>query len=71
MFQNRQLQDDTLITRQRALNALCDVLHNPEHVSAALKVGKFHILTYYCSWEIRLLSALLNTYKLYQVSYMY
>ncbi|XP_063685301.1 radial spoke head 14 homolog isoform X1 [Bolinopsis microptera] len=36
---NRQLQDSTLITRQRALNALCDVLHNPEHVSAALKVG--------------------------------
>ena len=42
-FQNRQLQDDTLITRQRALNALCDVLHNPEHVSAALKVGKLRL----------------------------
>lgn len=36
---NRQLQDEELITRQRALNALCDVLHNPEHVSAALRVG--------------------------------
>ncbi|XP_065072284.1 radial spoke head 14 homolog [Rhopilema esculentum] len=36
---NKELNDDTLIVRQRALVALCDVLHNPEHISESIRVG--------------------------------
>ncbi|XP_072044852.1 radial spoke head 14 homolog [Amphiura filiformis] len=36
---NRELQDEELITRQRALMTLCDYLHDPEHIAEALRVG--------------------------------
>ncbi|RDD44693.1 Radial spoke head 14-like protein [Trichoplax sp. H2] len=36
---NRELNSATLITRQRALMALCDVMHNAEHICSALRVG--------------------------------
>lgn len=37
---NRELQDDSLITRQRALMALCDQVHNPEKVHESINVGE-------------------------------
>ncbi|PIK34347.1 hypothetical protein BSL78_28834 [Apostichopus japonicus] len=36
---NRELQDEELITRQRALMTLCDHLHDPEHIVEALRLG--------------------------------
>lgn len=36
---NRELNDPTLLVRQRAVMSLCDYLHDPEHVSEALHVG--------------------------------
>lgn len=36
---NRELQDEVLITRQRALMTLCDYLHDPEHIAESLRVG--------------------------------
>lgn len=36
---NRELQDATLLTRQRAVMSLCDYLHDPEHIAAALREG--------------------------------
>lgn len=36
---NRELKDNTLITRQRALMALCDQVHNPEKVHESIQVG--------------------------------
>lgn len=36
---NRELKDKELVVRQRALVALCDVLHNPEHISESIRVG--------------------------------
>ncbi|XP_070532781.1 radial spoke head 14 homolog [Ptychodera flava] len=36
---NRELKDEDLITRQRALRTLCDYLHDPEHIAEALRVG--------------------------------
>lgn len=36
---NRELQDNTLLTRQRAVMSLCDYLHDPEHIAAALREG--------------------------------
>lgn len=36
---NRELRDDTLLTRQRAVMSLCDYLHDPEHIAAALREG--------------------------------
>lgn len=36
---NRELNDDTLLTRQRAVMSLCDYLHDPEHIVAALREG--------------------------------
>jgi len=38
--QNRELNDDVLLTRQRAVMSLCDYLHDPEHISAAIDEGK-------------------------------
>ena len=38
---NRELQDDVLITRQRALMTLCDLVHDPEKVYEAVQVGEF------------------------------
>ncbi|XP_077986601.1 radial spoke head 14 homolog [Glandiceps talaboti] len=36
---NRELKDEELITRQRALRTLCDYLHDPEHIAESLRVG--------------------------------
>jgi len=36
---NRELNDENLLTRQRAVMSLCDHLHDPEHIAEALKVG--------------------------------
>jgi len=36
---NRELNDDTLLTRQRAVMSLCDYLHDPEHIASAIKEG--------------------------------
>ncbi|KAK2568148.1 Radial spoke head 14-like protein [Acropora cervicornis] len=36
---NRELNSSELLTRQRALMSLCDVMHNPEKISEALRVG--------------------------------
>ncbi|XP_064634832.1 radial spoke head 14 homolog [Lineus longissimus] len=33
---NRELNDNTLLTRQRALMSLCDYLHDPEHIAEVL-----------------------------------
>lgn len=38
-FQKRDLESKTLITRQRAMMALADYLHDPEHIADALKHG--------------------------------
>lgn len=37
---SRELVDLDLITRQRALMALCDLVHDPELAYAAVMVGK-------------------------------
>ncbi|XP_062814889.1 radial spoke head 14 homolog [Anolis carolinensis] len=36
---NEELQDKQLITRQRALMALCDLVHDPEHAYEAINQG--------------------------------
>ncbi|KAK3104197.1 hypothetical protein FSP39_025204 [Pinctada imbricata] len=36
---NRELNDSTLLIRQRAVMSLCDYLHDPEHIAEALRVG--------------------------------
>lgn len=36
---NRELNDETLLVRQRAVMSLCDHLHDPEHIAEALRVG--------------------------------
>jgi len=36
---NRELTDKTLLTRQKALRALCDYLHDHEHIVSALREG--------------------------------
>ncbi|XP_064603324.1 LOW QUALITY PROTEIN: radial spoke head 14 homolog [Liolophura sinensis] len=36
---NRELQDENLLTRQRAVLSLCDYLHDPEHIAEALRTG--------------------------------
>lgn len=36
---NRELNDSNLLTRQRAVMALCEHLHDPENIAEALKVG--------------------------------
>jgi len=38
--QNRELNDEVLLTRQRAVMSLCDYLHDPEHIAAAIDEGK-------------------------------
>lgn len=37
---NRELNDSSLITRQRALMTLCDQVHNPEKINEAIHVGE-------------------------------
>uniref|UniRef100_A0A8C6E0T4 Radial spoke head 14 homolog n=1 Tax=Moschus moschiferus TaxID=68415 RepID=A0A8C6E0T4_MOSMO len=36
---NEELQSDDLLTRQKALTALCDLMHDPEHVYTAISIG--------------------------------
>ncbi|XP_074660858.1 radial spoke head 14 homolog [Tubulanus polymorphus] len=36
---NKELNDLNLLTKQRALMSLCDYLHDPEHISDALRLG--------------------------------
>ncbi|CAG2239140.1 Radial spoke head 14 homolog [Mytilus edulis] len=36
---NRELNDSTLLVRQRAVMSLCDYLHDPEHIAEALAIG--------------------------------
>lgn len=36
---NEELQSETLLTRQKALVALCDLMHDPEYVYEAIKIG--------------------------------
>lgn len=37
---NEELEDPRLLTRQRALMALCDLVHDPENVYTAVGLGK-------------------------------
>ena len=39
LFQNRELKDANLLCRQRAVVALCEHLHDPEHIAEALRCG--------------------------------
>ena len=39
-LKNRELNSEHLRTRQRAVMALCDILHDPEFVNASIKIGK-------------------------------
>ncbi|XP_007528852.1 radial spoke head 14 homolog [Erinaceus europaeus] len=36
---NEELQSEDLLTRQKALMALCDLMHDPEHVYVAISLG--------------------------------
>ncbi|CAO2608399.1 Radial spoke head 14 homolog [Lemmus lemmus] len=36
---NEELQSGTLLTRQKALVALCDLMHDPEYVYEAINIG--------------------------------
>ncbi|XP_070132124.1 radial spoke head 14 homolog isoform X3 [Equus caballus] len=36
---NKELQSEDLLTRQKALMALCDLVHDPEHVYVAIDIG--------------------------------
>ncbi|KAM5226596.1 radial spoke head 14 homolog isoform 1-T4 [Hipposideros larvatus] len=36
---NEELQSEDLLTRQKALMALCDLMHDPEHVYIAIDIG--------------------------------
>uniref|UniRef100_A0A667HAR3 Radial spoke head 14 homolog n=1 Tax=Lynx canadensis TaxID=61383 RepID=A0A667HAR3_LYNCA len=36
---NEELQSEDLLTRQKALMALCDLMHDPEHVYVAIDTG--------------------------------
>lgn len=37
---NEELRSEDLLTRQKALVALCDLMHDPEHVYVALDIGE-------------------------------
>lgn len=37
---NEELQSETLLTRQKALVALCDLMHDPEYVYEAINIGE-------------------------------
>lgn len=37
---NEELQSEDLLTRQKALMALCDLMHDPEHVYVAIDIGE-------------------------------
>ncbi|KAF6082832.1 radial spoke head 14-like protein [Phyllostomus discolor] len=36
---NEELQSEDLLTRQKALMALCDLMHDPEHIYVAIGTG--------------------------------
>lgn len=37
---NEELRSETLLTRQKALVALCDLMHDPEYVYEAINIGE-------------------------------
>lgn len=37
---NEELEDPDLLTRQRALMSLCDLVHDPENAYQAINIGK-------------------------------
>lgn len=37
---NEELQSGDLLTRQKALVALCDLMHDPEYVYEAINIGE-------------------------------
>lgn len=37
---NEELQSEDLLTRQKALMALHDLMHDPEHVYTAIRIGE-------------------------------
>ena len=55
-MQNRELNSPDLLTRQRALMSLCDVMHNPEHISEGLRVGKYMCFFKYIDIHVQLLA---------------
>lgn len=40
---NEELQSEDLVTRQKALMALCGLMHDPEHVYMAIHIGEWVI----------------------------
>ncbi|CAL8093196.1 unnamed protein product [Calicophoron daubneyi] len=46
---NRELRDDALLTRQRAVRTLTDYLHNHEHIAEAINEGVVSTLNYLLS----------------------
>ena len=43
---NEELQDKNLITRQRALMTLCDLVHDPEKIYEAILYGNYFHFVY-------------------------
>lgn len=37
---NEEMRSETLLTRQKALVALCDLMHDPEYVYEAINIGE-------------------------------
>ena len=56
--QNRELNSGDLLTRQRALMSLCDVMHNPEHICEGLRVGESNIHTHFPTQYLRACSTM-------------
>ena len=48
LFQNRELKDANLLCRQRAVMALCEHLHDPEHIAEALRCGRYMYINVTC-----------------------
>jgi len=42
---NRELKDDRILIRRRALMSLCDYLKDPEHIASAIQQGSIELLT--------------------------
>lgn len=38
---NREIQSPEVLTQQRALMALCDLVHDPENIYQAVQIGKW------------------------------
>lgn len=49
---NEELQSEDLLTRQKAVMALCDLMHDPEYVYEAINIGEsimLRVIT--CGWQ--------------------